>query len=58
MSHTGYKTRSNTLLLRRLINNLKESGSDVAGELEGKAQNILTDVQTRKKKMKKVLKFG
>ena len=50
MSHTNYKTRSNTLLLRRLITNLRDKGSDVAGELEEKAQHLLADVQTKKKK--------
>ena len=54
MSHTTYKTTSNTLLLRRLISNLKERGSDVAGELEGRALDLLSDVQTRKKKTKVV----
>merc|ERR1711974_449817 len=36
-------------LLRRLINNLKERGSEVAEELERKAHNFLTDVKSKKK---------
>ena len=54
MSHTTYKTRSNTLLLRRLITNLKDKGSDVAGELEEKAHDILSDVHIKKKKTQMV----
>jgi len=50
MSRPGYKTKSDTMLLRRLINNLKERGSEVAGELERKAHNFLTDVQIKRKK--------
>ena len=49
MSRPGYKTKSDTMLLRRLINNLKERGSEVAGELERKAHNFLTDVQMKRK---------
>ena len=56
MSNTGYKTRSNTLLLRRLISNLKDIGSDVAGDLEDKSHNLLTDVKVKKKKSVQV--FG
>ena len=37
------------MLLRRLINNLKERGSEVAEELERKAHNFLTDVKSKKK---------
>ena len=29
MSRPGYKTKSDTMLLRRLINNLRERGSEV-----------------------------
>ena len=49
MSRPSYKTKSDTLLLRRLINNLKERGSEVAGELERKAHTFLTDVQMKRK---------
>ena len=49
MSRPSYKTKSDTMLLRRLINNLKERGSEVAGELERKAHNFLTDVQMKRK---------
>ena len=49
MSRPGYKTKSDTMLLRRLINNLRERGSEVAGELERKAHNFLTDVQMKRK---------
>ena len=49
MSRPSYKTKSDTLLLRRLINNLKERGSEVAGELERKAHNFLTDVQMKRR---------
>ena len=49
MSRPGYKTKSDTMLLRRLINNLKERGSEVAGELERKAHNFLTDVQMKRR---------
>merc|ERR1711971_555511 len=49
MSRPGYKTKSDTMLLRRLINNLKERGSEVAEELERKAHNFLTDVKSKKK---------
>jgi hypothetical protein len=37
------------MLLKRLINNLKERGSEVAEELERKAHNFLTDVKSKKK---------
>ena len=78
MSRPGYKTKSDTMLLRRLINNLRERGSEVgctvlyctvllycavlyctvlyctvllqvAGELERKAHNFLTDVQMKRR---------
>ena len=49
MSRSGYKPKSDTMLLRRLINNLRERGSEVAGELERKAHNFLTDVQMKRK---------
>ena len=49
MSRPSYKTKSDTMLLRRLINNLKERGSEVAGELERKAHNFLTDVQMKRR---------
>ena len=49
MSRPSYKTKSDTMLLRRLINNLKERGSEVAGELERKAHHFLTDVQMKRK---------
>ena len=55
MSRPGYKTKSDTMLLRRLINNLKERGSEVAGELERKAHNFLTDVQIKRKKKPEVI---
>ena len=55
MSRPGYKTKSDTMLLRRLINNLKERGSEVAGELERKAHNFLTDVQMKRKPVEVIL---
>ena len=48
-STPGHRPRSETTLLRRLINNLKERGSEVAEELERKAHNFLTDVKSKKK---------
>merc|ERR1711974_183308 len=45
----GHRPKSDTMLLRRLINNLKERGSEVAEELERKAHNFLTDVKSKKK---------
>ena len=56
MARPGYKTKSDTMLLRRLINNLKERGSEVAGELERKAHNFLTDVQMKRKKKPQVIR--
>ena len=58
MSRPGYKTKSDTMLLRRLINNLKERGSEVAGELERKAHNFLTDVQMKRKPVEVKVVFG
>lgn len=42
-------TRSDTLKLRRFIQLLKERGSDLAEDIERKAQNFLSDVQVKRK---------
>ena len=45
----AYKTRSNTLKLQRLIEVLKERGSDLAASLEATAADLLEDVKPKSK---------
>ena len=45
----AYKTRSNTLKLQRLIEVLKERGSDLATSLEATASVFLNDVKPKSK---------
>ncbi len=44
--HHQYRTQSDTLKLQRLIEVLKQRGSDLAGSLESSAADFLTDVKT------------
>ena len=53
----SYRTRSDTLKLRRQIRNLKESGSDLADDLERESASFLGGVQivrTRNKNIPEV----
>ena len=45
----SHRPKSDSQLLRRLINNLRERGSEVAEELEKKAHNFLNDVKSKRK---------
>ena len=45
----AYKTRSNTLKLQRLIEVLRERGSDLATSLEATASDFLDDVKPKSK---------
>jgi hypothetical protein len=45
----AYRTRSNTLKLQRLIEVLRERGSDLAASLEATAADILDDVKPKSK---------
>ena len=45
----AYKTRSNTLKLQRLIEVLRERGSDLANSLEATASDFLDDVKPKSK---------
>ena len=44
----AYKTRSDTLKLQRLIDVLKERGSETAVNLESSASDFLNDVKVNK----------
>ena len=50
MARAPYRTQSDTLKLQRLIEVLKERGSDLAGNLETKAKDFLSDVKPKKDK--------
>ena len=52
----SHRPKSDSQLLRRLINNLRERGSEVAEELEKKAHNFLNDVKSKRKVPIEVLK--
>ena len=45
----SHRPKSDSQLLRRLIHNLRERGSEVAEELEKKAHNFLNDVKSKRK---------
>jgi hypothetical protein len=45
----AYRTRSNTLKLQRLIEVLRERGSDLAASLEATASDFLDDVKPKSK---------
>ena len=45
--HQPYRTQSDTLKLQRLIEVLKERGSDLGSSLESSASDFLTDVKPR-----------
>ena len=49
MARAPYRTQSDTLKLQRLIEVLKERGSDLAGSLETKAKDFLSDVKPKRK---------
>ena len=49
MARAPYRTQSDTLKLQRLIEVLKERGSDLAGSLENKAKDFLNDVKPKVK---------
>ena len=54
----SYKTRSDSLMLRRQIRHLKEAGSEIGSELEGDAADFLGGVQivrTRNKNIPEVI---
>ncbi len=44
----GRRTRSDTLKLQRLIEVLKERGSDLGGSLESSASDFLADVRPKR----------
>ena len=48
MARAPYKTQSDTLKLQRLIEVLKERGSDLAENLETKAKDFLNDVKQKR----------
>ena len=48
MARAPYKTQSDTLKLQRLIEVLKERGSDLADNLETKAKDFLNDVKQKR----------
>ena len=54
----SYRTQSDTLMLRRQIRNLKESGSELGDDLEISANSFLSGVQivrTRNKNIPEVI---
>jgi hypothetical protein len=53
----AYKTRSNTLKLQRLIEVLRERGSDLANSLEATASVFLDDVKPKKKNQSQVVQY-
>ena len=48
MARAPYNTQSDTLKLQRLIQVLKERGSDLADSLETKAKDFLNDVKQKR----------
>ena len=48
MAKAPYRTQSDTLKLQRLIDVLKERGSDLADSLETKAKDFLNDVKQKR----------
>jgi hypothetical protein len=48
MAKAPYRTQSDTLKLQRLIDVLKERGSDLANSLEDKAKDFLSDVKQKR----------
>ena len=48
MAKAPYRTQSDTLKLQRLIDVLKERGSDLADSLETKAKDFLSDVKQKR----------
>ena len=42
---SGYKTRSDSLMLMRQIKNLKDLGSNLGGDLETSSRTFLSGVQ-------------
>ena len=57
----SYKTRSDSLMLRRQIRHLKESGSDLGDDLESDAASFLSGVQivrTRNRNIPEVFCMG
>ena len=53
MAKAPYRTQSDTLKLQRLIDVLKERGSDLADSLETKAKDFLNDVKQKRHKCNK-----
>ena len=49
MAKAPYRTQSDTLKLQRLIDVLKERGSDLADSLETKAKDFLSDVKQKQR---------